>query len=158
MRDVSSYSRWKQRDPQLDSRQRVRDLGTISPKWDVSFQSVPLGLRELCRREDGRMERAKGDRRQQENKTFYTRHTPMNSPNWSSLHRTCTGLSQVGWDPRAESESGHQPHLLPRNHLQLTTAHKGKVKFSPTKSHWVSKPHMGRAHAQKQMANTKLNQ
>ena len=58
----------------------MRDLGTISPKWDVSFQSIPSGLRELCRREDGKMERAKGNRRHQENKTFYTKYTAMDSP------------------------------------------------------------------------------
>jgi hypothetical protein len=27
--------------------QRVRDLGTLSLKWDVSIKSLPSGLREL---------------------------------------------------------------------------------------------------------------
>jgi hypothetical protein len=29
---------------QADSMQRVRDLGTLSPKWDVSFKSFPRVL------------------------------------------------------------------------------------------------------------------
>jgi hypothetical protein len=38
----------KQRDPQPDITQRVRDLGILSPKWDVSIKSLSSGLRELC--------------------------------------------------------------------------------------------------------------
>ena len=32
---------------QPDSVQRVRDLGTLSPEWEVSIKSLPSGLREL---------------------------------------------------------------------------------------------------------------
>ena len=45
----------KYRDPQLDNVQKVRGLGTLSPKRDVSIKSLPPGLREPCRRD--RMER-----------------------------------------------------------------------------------------------------
>ena len=38
----------KDRDPQLDKVQRVGDLGTLSPKKDVSVKSLPSKLRELC--------------------------------------------------------------------------------------------------------------
>ena len=37
----------KYRDPQPDTRQRVRDLGTKSPKLCVSIKSLPSGLRAL---------------------------------------------------------------------------------------------------------------
>jgi len=30
---------------------RVRDLGTLSPEWDVFIKSLPSGLRELWGRE-----------------------------------------------------------------------------------------------------------
>ena len=34
------------RDSQTDIMQRVRDLGTLNPKWDVSIKPFLLGLRE----------------------------------------------------------------------------------------------------------------
>lgn len=36
------------RDPQLDSVQRVRDFGALSPKWDVF-------IKDVCGREVGRL-------------------------------------------------------------------------------------------------------
>lgn len=36
---------------QADSMQRVRDLGTLGPKWDVSIKSFPSGLRKPCGKE-----------------------------------------------------------------------------------------------------------
>jgi hypothetical protein len=30
--------------------QRVRDLETLSPKWDIAIKSLPLGLEEPHRR------------------------------------------------------------------------------------------------------------
>ena len=35
-------------DPQPDIVQPVGDLGILSPKWDVSIKSLPLGLRKPC--------------------------------------------------------------------------------------------------------------
>ena len=43
----------KYRDPQLEKDQRVKDLGTLGPKWDVSINTQPphhCGFRELFRR------------------------------------------------------------------------------------------------------------
>lgn len=36
--------------PQLENVQRMKDLATPSPKWNVSFQPLPSGFREFCRR------------------------------------------------------------------------------------------------------------
>jgi hypothetical protein len=40
----------KYRDLQLDNVQRVSDLETFSPKWDVSIKSCPSDLRKLWKR------------------------------------------------------------------------------------------------------------
>jgi hypothetical protein len=66
---TSFYSRWEQfsstvdgnryRNPQLDSKQIVRDLGTLGPKWDVSINFHPSLLRKPCRRGRGKIVRAK---------------------------------------------------------------------------------------------------
>lgn len=41
--------------------QRVRHLGTLSPKWDLSMKFLPSGLRrkKSCRREGGKNVRAR---------------------------------------------------------------------------------------------------
>jgi hypothetical protein len=51
--DGNTYSR----ESQTDIMQRVRDLGTLRPEWDVSTKSCPsgLGLREPLRRGCGRV-------------------------------------------------------------------------------------------------------
>jgi hypothetical protein len=36
----------------VDHVQRVRDLGTLTSKWDVSIKTLPLGPRELCGKEN----------------------------------------------------------------------------------------------------------
>ena len=36
--------------PQLDDVQRVKELGTLGPKWDVFIRSLASGLRKLWRR------------------------------------------------------------------------------------------------------------
>jgi hypothetical protein len=56
----------KYRDPQPDMTQRVRDLGTLSSKWDVSIKSLPLGPRGLCGRGGRRRVRARGSEGQDE--------------------------------------------------------------------------------------------
>lgn len=40
--------------PEADGthKQRVRDLGTLSLKWDVSIKFSHSGLREICAREE----------------------------------------------------------------------------------------------------------
>jgi hypothetical protein len=51
--------------------QRIRELGTLSPKWNTSIKYLPSGLRELCRREGRKIVRASRDARCQGNKLFY---------------------------------------------------------------------------------------
>lgn len=41
----------KYRDPQLHKVQWVGDLGTLSPKWDVSLKSLPWGSRERLQKD-----------------------------------------------------------------------------------------------------------
>ena len=40
----------KYRDPVPNNVQKVRDLGTVSPKWDVSIKPLLTRLKEICRR------------------------------------------------------------------------------------------------------------
>ena len=58
------------RDSQLGNVQKVRDLGTLGPKWDVSIKSLSSGLREPFRRRGSRVIISRGDRRQHVNKAF----------------------------------------------------------------------------------------
>lgn len=60
----------KYRDSQLVSIQRVEELESLSPKWDVSVKSFSLGLREPCRRGCRETVRSRGDGGCQENKAF----------------------------------------------------------------------------------------
>jgi hypothetical protein len=39
----------------------VRDLGTLSPKWDISIKSLPSGIRKPYRIEGGKSIRTRGD-------------------------------------------------------------------------------------------------
>lgn len=55
----------KSKDTQLNNVQRVRDLDTLSPKWEVSNKPLPLGLRELCRRGSKMIVRTSRDGRHQ---------------------------------------------------------------------------------------------
>lgn len=48
------------RNPQLDDVQRIRDFGTLTPKWDVFIKLFPSGPRELCRGGGGEILRARG--------------------------------------------------------------------------------------------------
>ena len=48
--------------------QRMRDLGTLSPKWDVSIKFLPLGLNEPCERGDSKSIGAGVDGKHQVNK------------------------------------------------------------------------------------------
>lgn len=40
----------------------VRDLGTVTPKWDAFLKSLPSRLRDLFGRGRGKTAKAKGDR------------------------------------------------------------------------------------------------
>ena len=49
--------------------QRVRDLGTLNPKWDVFIKPLPSGFRELTMLREGRKcVRAREDGGHKENK------------------------------------------------------------------------------------------
>lgn len=49
---------------------QVRDLVTLSLKWDVSIKSFPSGLRKPHRREGRKSLRTRGDGGNQENKAL----------------------------------------------------------------------------------------
>lgn len=48
------------RDPQLDNMQRVRELGTLGSKWDVSNKSLSSELRQPRKRGGGKSAIASG--------------------------------------------------------------------------------------------------
>jgi hypothetical protein len=41
---------YQHRDPESDIMQRVRDLGTLSPKLNLTIKSIPSKVRESCSR------------------------------------------------------------------------------------------------------------
>ena len=96
------------RDPQL-TMCRVRDLGTLNPKWDVSIKFSPSGIRELCRRRSTKMVRARGKEESKEMRP--SRHSRAEPQMDSQTVAACTGPAQF-WDRRSSSEmgSGHRPH------------------------------------------------
>ena len=55
----------KYRDPRPDIMQRLRDLGTLWPKWDVSIKSLPSGFRELSEKGDRKSVRSGVDEEHQ---------------------------------------------------------------------------------------------
>jgi hypothetical protein len=50
--------------------QKVRDLGTLCPKWVVSINFFPLGLREPRSRVGRKILKDSGDGRHEVNRTF----------------------------------------------------------------------------------------
>jgi hypothetical protein len=46
--------------PQQDTIQKVKDPGTHNCKGDISIKSLPLGIRELCRRKGEKNKSQKG--------------------------------------------------------------------------------------------------
>ena len=60
----------KYSDPQPDIKYRVRDLGRLNPKWDVSIRSLPLELREYHKRTLRKSVRASEDGGYQGSKAF----------------------------------------------------------------------------------------
>lgn len=86
IREASFCSRWEQILP--DIMQRLRDLGTPRPKWDVSIKSLPSALREPHGWGGRKSVRTRGDRGQRENKVVKTQCT-------QRLKQHTQGLSQV---------------------------------------------------------------
>lgn len=60
----------KYRDPELDTRWRVRELGTLGHTWGFSIKSLPSGLIEPCGRGGRRIVKARGDGGHQGNEVF----------------------------------------------------------------------------------------
>ena len=60
----------KYTDTQQDNMQKLRDLGTLRPKTDISIEFLPSVFKELCIGGDRKSVRAKRNRRNQQNKTF----------------------------------------------------------------------------------------
>lgn len=84
----------KYSNPQLDNVQRVKDLGTLGTKWDVSVKSLPSQLREPCG--TGRKSvRTRGDGGHRENKAEQLMLTGSHR-GCGSMHRACTGLGLMG--------------------------------------------------------------
>lgn len=50
---------------------------------------------------------------------------------WPTYELTETAQARARWVPSMRRGSGHALPPIPRLHLQLTTAHKGKINFSP---------------------------
>jgi hypothetical protein len=57
----------KYRNSQTENTLNVRDLGSLSPKRDVSIKSIASRFRETCRRGGGKIIKSRGDRGHQEN-------------------------------------------------------------------------------------------
>ena len=90
------------RDPQPDSVQSVKDLGTLCPKWDVSTKSFLSVIREPYRRAGGKSVRARRDGAHQEKQGLLNTAGLMHKRTqrlWQRMEpaRVCTR-----WGPRAE--------------------------------------------------------
>lgn len=72
--------------------QRVRDLGTFSPKWMVSIKPLPSEFRQ-CEKSV----RAKGDGGHQETRPSKSTRAKLiwTHSDWGRMHSACTGLDQV---------------------------------------------------------------
>lgn len=62
------------RDPQANSTQRAGDLGTLSPRADVSINSLPSELREPCRRGSKTSARVRGMKGTMETRPYKHSH------------------------------------------------------------------------------------
>lgn len=120
IREASSCTGSTQR-PQLNSVQTVTDLETLSPEWDVSIKSIPLGLRERRHKVVG----ARGDEGHKERVSCRYNGTSVQVS--TGRDKACTGPSPMGskhWDG-----SGHSPFLAQK--LSPTDNHaKRKIVFS----------------------------
>lgn len=56
----------------MDNMLRMRDLESLSPKWDLFVKLFVLGFRKLRGRGDIKMVRPRGNRRYQGNRVFQT--------------------------------------------------------------------------------------
>lgn len=68
----------KYKDPELDNMQRVRNLGTLCPKWVVFIKPLPSGGRELCNKGGIKILRARNDRCYQGNNILQTQQDQCN--------------------------------------------------------------------------------
>lgn len=68
---------------------------------------------------------ARRDDWQQDSSVFQTQQ------DWSTYALTETAQAWARWVPSMRRGSGHALPPIPRLHLQPTTAHKGKINFSP---------------------------
>lgn len=86
----------KYRDLQTDITQRVRDLGTLGPKWDVSIKSLPLALGNPMKEEAERMWEP-GHKGGQETEALSIDWAKLiGTPrDWRSTHGACMRLHQV---------------------------------------------------------------
>lgn len=119
--------------------QRVRDLGTPSPKGDASIIFLATGLRGPCGRGGGKSTGTSWDGVCWENRAHSINriNTQMNS----KTEAVCKGPVQVcsRQVPRAEKRSGHMlPSLAQKlssidNHLQM------RIWFPLRESHWGNK-------------------
>lgn len=77
---------------------RMRDFGTLHPKWVVFIKFFYWKLREIWRRGCRKSVRNRGDKGHQESKTLFNQHDPSSyhSQDWSRMHRVNMGLQQVG--------------------------------------------------------------
>lgn len=91
--------------------QRARDLGTFSPKWDVSIKPLLPGPRELWGRRGRKSVRDKGDVLKPRHQGLLNTAGPVHIYPAETV-RTCTRSAWVctRWGPRAERRHRHMPH------------------------------------------------
>ena len=89
---LPATDRNKYRDPQPDTTQRVRDLGTLSPKWMSLPNASPQSSGNRREDEAERVLTARRDRGHQDNKTLWISKCKWTHRDWSSRHRAYTGL------------------------------------------------------------------
>lgn len=122
--------------------ERVRDHGTLRPKWNVSIKSLLSDLRELCNKGCGKSERAKGKEIQTDthtipksSKSTWTTLVRIHR-NRGSMHRACTCLH---WSSPGTERSEQMFPVITQmlspigNYLQM------KILFSSRVSYWGNK-------------------
>lgn len=114
--------------------QRMRGLGTLSPKWDVFIKPLPLVLKKLCKGGGRKIVRAIGDGRHQGDSVFQTQQ------DWCTCELTETVEVSMGpahvlaiRGPTPGRGSRHKPPCLTKklSPFDIYTC-KGKISFL----HW----------------------
>lgn len=119
----------KSRDLQLDSVQRVNDLGALSSKWRVSIISLYSVLRGFCRRGGKSRLRARMDGGQEARPS---KHRQTHSV-CGSMHKACLGLYQMG---SQHWEKWMQAPIPNPSCVQLITIHKWEISSFQRKTHY----------------------